>query len=152
MQRQVLDDLSAANRQEQLRKHFHIIESELAQIKVTEQALKMEDSFRQQTMAAEPEPKTMTGRELQMQVASPLSAQLPPPTFAITSLLESPNALLESKIEDVQADVESLQRAVNASSRRRGSILDAIGHIPCCTWTFPNRIGTSSSKEPEACH
>ena len=77
-------------------------------------------------MAEEPELQTITGRELQREQASPSSAQLPPPTFTITSLLESPNALLESKIEDVQADVESLQRAVNASSRRRGSILDAI--------------------------
>ena len=131
MQRQVSDDLSAANREdlceiEQLRKHIHIIESELAQLKLSEQALEMEDSACQQTMAEEPEPQTITGRELQREHASPSSAQLPPPTFAITSLLESPNALLESKIEDVQADVESLQRAVNASSRRRGSILDAI--------------------------
>ena len=131
MQRQVSDDLSAANREdlceiEQLRKHIHIIESELAQLKLSEQALEMEDSACQQTMAEEPEPQTITGRELQREQASPSSAQLPPPTFTITSLLESPNALLESKIEDVQADVESLQRAVNASSRRRGSILDAI--------------------------
>ena len=131
MQRQVSDDLSAANREdlceiEQLRKHIHIIESELAQLKLSEQALEMEDSTCQQTMAEEPELQTITGRELQREQASPSSAQLPPPTFAITSLLESPNALLESKIEDVQADVESLQRAVNASSRRRGSILDAI--------------------------
>ena len=131
MQRQVSDDLSAANREdlceiEQLRKHIHIIESELAQLKLSEQALEMEDSTCQQTMAEEPELQTITGRELQREHASPSSAQLPPPTFAITSLLESPNALLESKIEDVQADVESLQRAVNASSRRRGSILDAI--------------------------
>ena len=131
MQRQVSDDLSAANREdlceiEQLRKHIHIIESELAQLKLSEQALEMEDSTCQQTMAEEPELQTNTGRELQREQASPSSAQLPPPTFTITSLLESPNALLESKIEDVQADVESLQRAVNASSRRRGSILDAI--------------------------
>ena len=131
MQRQVSDDLSAANREdlceiEQLRKHIHIIESELAQLKLSEQALEMEDSTCQQTMAEEPELQTITGRELQREQASPSSAQLPPPTFTITSLLESPNALLESKIEDVQADVESLQRAVNASSRRRGSILDAI--------------------------
>ena len=131
MQRQVSDDLSAANREdlceiEQLRKHIHIIESELAQLKLSEQALEMEDSACQQTMAEEPELQTNTGRELQREQASPSSAQLPPPTFTITSLLESPNALLESKIEDVQADVESLQRAVNASSRRRGSILDAI--------------------------
>ena len=131
MQRQVSDDLSAASREdlceiEQLRKHIHIIESELAQLKLSEQALEMEDSTCQQTMAEEPELQTITGRELQREQASPSSAQLPPPTFTITSLLESPNALLESKIEDVQADVESLQRAVNASSRRRGSILDAI--------------------------
>ena len=131
MQRQVSDDLSAANREdlceiEQLRKHIHIIESELAQLKLSEQALEMEDSACQQTMAEENEKQNITGRELQREHASPSSAQLPPPTFAITSLLESPNALLESKIEDVQADVESLQRAVNASSRRRGSILDAI--------------------------